>query len=129
MGRRGEDCGGSTAAFTDERFSSGAEQPAAGPVSLPTRDTPRLNAIFGSATAVELQKLLEKTVKEIGFDELKPIVATTHGCYEAASTLPRLKIWKHSWRSWRTSEHATLAVAQNCTARITLQRRGAAQLA
>jgi len=72
-------------------FLSSAEQPAAGPVSLPRPDTPRVNAIFGSDTAEELQELLEKIAREFWFDKLARIVATTTGCYEAATALPLLE--------------------------------------
>ena len=58
---------------------------------MPRPDTPRVNAIFGSDTAVELRELLEKIVQEFWFGKLAPIVATTRGCYEAAKALPLLE--------------------------------------
>ena len=58
---------------------------------MPRTDTPRVNAIFGSDTAVELQDLLEKLVREFWYNKLANIVATTTGCYETASALPSLE--------------------------------------
>ena len=68
--------------------SSSAAQPAQlAPLPL----TPQIDAIFGSDTAVELQDLLEKIAHEFWFDRLAHIVATSTGCYEAATPLPRLE--------------------------------------
>ena len=58
---------------------------------MPTPETPRVDAIFGCDTAVELQDLLEKIAHEFWFDKLARIVATSTGCYEAATALPRLE--------------------------------------
>ena len=51
--------------------------------------TPRVDANFGSGTAVELQGLLENIV-DICFRTLNCTVSTATGCYSAASTLPSL---------------------------------------
>ena len=58
---------------------------------MPTTETPRVDAIFGCDTAVELQDLLEKIAHEFWFNKLARIVATSTGCYEAATAMPRLE--------------------------------------